>query len=370
MLPDSPKANALIYLAAFCIVIAGLKEARDIVLQVLIAGFVAIAIAPPIFYLKRKGVPFVLGLSLVVALFLAVVGFMAGVVGSSINDFTAELPTYEERGREALIEVASLFSSFGLNLAWEESVTELVDPGRVMGWAGGLFAGLGAVLANSFLILVMVVFLLLEASTLPAKLQAVFGEQSKALDRFQNLAESINRYLVIKTWVSLVTGILAAGLCSAFGLDFALLWGLLAFLLNYIPNVGSILAGVPPVLLAVVQLGVFEATVIFAGYSLINNILGNFVEPRFMGKGLGLSAFAVIVSLIFWGWVLGPVGMLLSIPLTMAVKIAMEARPETLWIAVLLGPGTAAEERVEEMKSSGEIIVPPAPGSPVRQNPL
>lgn len=360
MLPDSPRANALIYLAAFCIVIAGLKEARDIVLQVLIAGFAAIAIAPPIFYLKRRGLPFILGLTLVVALFLGSVGFMAGVVGSSINDFTAQLPLYEQRGREALTEVAELLAGFGMTPAWDESISELMNPGRVMGWVGGLFTGLGAVLANSFLILIMVVFLLLEASTLPAKLQAVFGEQSRALERFQNLAASINHYLVIKTWVSLLTGVLAAGLCFAFGLDFALLWGLLAFLLNYIPNVGSILAAGPPVLLAIVQLGAFEAVIILAGYLLINNVLGNFVEPRFMGKGLGLSAFAVIVSLIFWGWVLGPVGMLLSIPLTMAVKIAMEARQETQWIAVLLGPGAAAEERLEEMMSSGEIDAIPA----------
>lgn len=354
MLPDSPRANALIYLAAFCIVIAGLKEARDIVLQVLIAGFIAIAIAPPIFYLQRKGVPFILGLTLVVAVFLGVVGFMAGVVGSSITDFTEQLPLYEERGREALSEAVGWLSALGYTLPVEQTVLELLDAGQMMGWVGTLFAGLGAILANSFLILIMVIFLLLEAWTLPAKLQAVFGEQSRALDRFHNLAESINRYLVIKTWISLVTGGLAAGLCFAFGLDFALLWGLLAFLLNYIPNVGSILAAVPPVLLAIVQLGAFESGVILAGYLVINNGLGNFVEPRFMGKGLGLSAFAVIVSLIFWGWVLGPVGMLLSIPLTMAVKIAMEAREDTLWIAVLLGPGAAAEERLEDMRS-GEM---------------
>jgi len=358
MLPDSPRANALIYLAAFCIVIAGLKEARDIVLQVLVAGIIAISIAPPIFYLQRKGVPFVLGLILVMAVFLGGVGFIAGVVGSSINDFTAQLPLYQQRGREALSEAVGWLSALGYDLPLERTVLELLDAGQMMGWVGTLFAGMGAILANSFLILIMVIFLLLEAWTLPAKLQAVFGEQSRALDRFHSLAESINRYLVIKTWISLVTGAVAAGICFAFGLDFALLWGLLAFLLNYIPNIGSILAGIPPVLLAVVQLGAFEAGVILTGYAVLNNVLGNFVEPRLMGKGLGLSAFAVIVSLVFWGWVLGPVGMLLSIPLTMAVKIAMEARQETLWIAVLLGPGAAAEERLEELKS-GEVEATP-----------
>ncbi|MBI1356363.1 MAG: AI-2E family transporter [Acidobacteria bacterium] len=361
-LPDSPKANVLIYLAAFCVVIAGLKEARDIVLQVLIAGFAAIAVAPPIFYLKSRGVPFVLSLILVMALLLGIVGFMAGVVGSSINDFTDQLPMYEDRGREAIGQIVEVLHRFGVNVAVDEAIAGLFDPGQMMGWVGGLFAGLGSVLANSFLIFIMAIFLLLEASTFPTKLQAAFGDQNRVVERFQNLGSSINHYLVIKTWASLATGGLAAGLCFAFGLDFALLWGLLAFLLNYVPNVGSVVAGVPPVLLAIVQLGLLKASLILVGYILINNILGNFIEPRFMGKGLGLSTFAVLVSLVFWGWVLGPVGMLLSIPLTMAVKIAMEGRPETLWIAVLLGPGADAEVRLERMQS-GEIEALPTDGS-------
>ena len=167
---------------------------------------------------------------------------------------------------------------------------------------------------------------------------------------------------MIKTWVSLATGALAAVLCYV-GLDFALLWGLLAFLLNYIPNIGSIVAGLPPLLLAIVQLGPLEATLIAAGYLAINNILGNFIEPRFMGQGLGLSTFAVLVSLVFWGWVLGPVGMLLSIPLTMAVKIAMEGRPETLWIAIMLGSGADIEERVGS-RPSGETEALERPAEP------
>ena len=340
---SQPKVGILIQLAAFVVVIAGLKAAQDIVLQILVAGFIAVAVAPPIFLLQRKGLPFPLALGLVMAAVIAVFGTMAGVVGASVNDFTDQLPVYENRVRVGITQATSLLSDYGVELALEQEVKDLLDPGKVMSLAAGLFTGLGGLLANSFLIVIMVIFLLLEVSTFPTKLQVAFRDRGKTMFRFKQLGASVNHYLVIKTWVSLLTGAIAGVVCWAVGVDFALLWGLLAFLLNYVPNIGSIIAAVPPVLLAMVQLGPGSALVILVAYMLINNILGNFVEPRFMGEGLGLSTFAVLLSLIFWGWVLGPVGMLLSIPLTMAVKIAMEEQPSTRWLALMLGSGAQAE---------------------------
>ncbi|MCB1018564.1 MAG: AI-2E family transporter [Acidobacteria bacterium] len=343
MATPQPKVSVLIQLAAFVVVVAGLKAAQDIVLMILAAGFIAVAVAPPIFLLQRKGVPFLFALALVMAAVIGIFGTMAGVVGASVNDFTEQLPVYQTRVRDGIDQLTSLLSNYNLQLALEKEARDLLDPGQVMSLAAGLFAGLGGLLANSFLIFIMVIFLLLEASTFPTKLQAAFHDRGKAMGRFKQLGASVNHYLAIKTWVSLVTGLIAGLLCWAIGVDFALLWGLLAFLLNYVPNIGSVIAAVPPVLLALVQLGSGAAFAVLVGYVLINNILGNFVEPRFMGEGLGLSAFAVLLSLVFWGWVLGPVGMLLSIPLTMAVKIAMEEHPDTRWLALMLGSGAEAE---------------------------
>ncbi len=274
---------------------------------------------------------------------IAIFGTMAGVVGASANNFSQQLPTYEARVQEGIEHTQSFLSGYGVELAVEQQIRDLIDPTQVMSLAAGLFTGLGGLLANSFLIFIMVIFLLLEVSTIPTKMQVAFRDRGKAVGRFKQLGSSINHYLVIKTWISLLTGVVAGVLCWAIGVDFALLWGLLAFLLNYVPNIGSIIAAVPPVLLALVQLGPGRALAVLIGYVLINNILGNFVEPRFMGEGLGLSAFAVLLSLVFWGWVLGPVGMLLSIPLTMAVKIGMEEHTSTRWLALLLGSGAAAE---------------------------
>ena len=131
-------------------------------------------------------------------------------------------------------------------------------------------------------------------------------------------------------------------LLALIGVDYPVLWGALAFLLNFIPNIGSIIAAVPPVLLALIQLGVAQAALVAGGFLVINMAIGNFLEPRYMGQGLGLSTLVVFLSLVFWGWVLGPVGMLLSVPLTIAVKIALEVRPDTRWMAIMLGSVTDA----------------------------
>ena len=337
------KVGVLIQLAAFVIVVAGLKAAQDIVLMILAAGFIAVAVAPPIFFLERKGLPFLLALGLVMAAVIAIFGTVAGVVAASVQDFTAQLPIYEERVRDGIARATSFLSGYGVELALEQEAKDMLDPGKVMTLAAGLFAGLGGLLANSLLIVIMVIFLLLEASTFPTKLQVAFRDRGKTLGRFRHLGASVNRYLVIKTWISLSNGLANGILCWAVGVDFPLLWGMLAFLLNYVPNIGSLIAAIPPVLLALVQLGPGSALAIAVGYILVENVLGNFVEPRFMGEGLGLSAFAIVLSLVFWGWVLGPVGMLLSIPLTMGVKIAMEEQPDMRWLALMLGSGAAAE---------------------------
>jgi predicted PurR-regulated permease PerM len=148
----------------------------------------------------------------------------------------------------------------------------------------------------------------------------------------------MKRYVVIQTGVSLVTGILIGSWLAILGVDFPVLWGLMAFLLNFIPNLGSIIAAIPAILLTLVQLGMGHAALAAAGYVVISFMIGNVVQPRLMGRGLGLSTLVVFLSLLFWGSLLGLVGMVLSVPITMAFKIAFESNESTRWIAVLLGP--------------------------------
>jgi len=176
----------------------------------------------------------------------------------------------------------------------------------------------------------------LEASGFPQKLQAMLGGP-ESLTGFNSFTESLNRFVAIKTLLSMATGVAAWILLVALGVDFPLLWGLLAFLLNFVPNIGSIIAAIPAVLLAWVQLGTSFAIMACIGYVAINITVGVILEPRLMGRGLGLSPLIVFVSLVFWGWILGPVGMLLSVPLTMILKMALEYHDDTQWLAIMLG---------------------------------
>jgi predicted PurR-regulated permease PerM len=217
-----------------------------------------------------------------------------------------------------------------------------------MNLATSVVAGLGSVFGQFFLIFFTVVFLLLEGSSLPGKLNAALENSDATLARFTEFAQTVQRYLAIKTVVSLITGLIVTVWVYVLGLDFPILWGIVAFLFNYVPNIGSIIAAVPAVLLALVQFGIGKALVVALGYIVVNVIMGNFVEPRVMGRGLGLSPLVVFLSLIFWGWLFGPVGMLLSVPLTMIVKIAFQHSPEMRWLAVLLGPPISESTKAED----------------------
>jgi predicted PurR-regulated permease PerM len=187
--------------------------------------------------------------------------------------------------------------------------------------------------------------ILLEVSAISAKIRAAFRDPERQFARLDRITENVRRYLAVKTLFSLVTGVAVAVWLGILGVDYALLWGLLAFLLNYIPNIGSIIAAVPALILAFLQMGFGGALITAIGYLLVNVVMGNFIEPRVMGARVGLSTLVVFLSLVFWGWVLGPVGMLLSVPLTMILKIVLEETEETRWIAVLLGPKPSPAER-------------------------
>jgi predicted PurR-regulated permease PerM len=192
------------------------------------------------------------------------------------------------------------------------------------------------VLSDGLVIGFTLIFMLLEAAELPRKLRAISGGTDSMATRFESVQHSVRRYVSIKSRICLVNGILVALWVWWMGVDFPLLWGLLAFLFNYIPNIGSFIAAIPAVVLALIQYGWGAAASVGAGYIVIDMVLGSIIEPRIMGRGLGLSPLVVFVSLIFWGWVLGPVGMLFSVPLTMLVKIALDHSEDLRWVGVLL----------------------------------
>jgi predicted PurR-regulated permease PerM len=213
-----------------------------------------------------------------------------------------------------------------------------------MSWTASLFAGLGSALSGIVMILLTVAFILLEAASFPAKLRAMLGHPRQVFPQFTRFVDDIERYMVLKTIISLATGISLWLWLSFLEVDFPILWGFLAFLLNYIPNVGSIVASVPPILLALIQSGLGTAALVTVGFLVVNFILGNVIDTMLMGAKLGLSNLVVLLSLVLWGGLLGPVGMVLCIPLTMTLKFACENNTDTIWIAVLLGQEVPAKK--------------------------
>ena len=224
-----------------------------------------------------------------------------------------------------------------------KSMGDMIDPGFAMGLAAGILNSLREVLTKYLPDHFTMIFILLEAGTAKTKFQAAFGKSAESLRGARDFMQNLGRYLGIKTVVSLATGMCAGLLTWTLHVDFPLLWAMFAFLLNYVPTIGSIIAAVPAVLLALIQIGPGAAGATAVGFIGINIVFGNFLEPRLMGYGVGISPLVVFVGLIAWGWIFGPVGMLLSVPLTMTLKMALENDERTRWVAILLGSERDAE---------------------------
>lgn len=343
----SNSVRFMVIAASFVIVVAGMRAAQSILVPFLLSVFIAVITSPLLFWFHRRRVPMGISLLLVICIILGAGFLVLLLVGSSLTDFSDALPLYQSRLQEKTAAILTLMKRVGVDIS-DKWALEYVDPGAAMGVASKLLTGLGNVLSNAFLILLTVIFILLEAASFPSKLQSAFGASRTSMAYFENFITNINQYMAIKTWISLGTGILVTIWLLVLGVDYPFLWGVLAFLFNYVPNIGSIIAAFPAVLLALIQLGTVNALLTAVGYAVINVLVGSVIEPRFMGRGLGLSTLVVFLSLVFWGWILGPVGMLLSIPLTMALKIALSSSKETQWISILLGTGPLPQAGVKK----------------------
>lgn len=328
-------SSVILVAAALVIVIAGIKSSASILIPFLLSGFIAVLSTPLMNWMTQRRVPQFIALLIIISGFILIGTLLVTFVGSTINAFYQDMPLYENKLQALTTQTIDQLQSYGIEVS-NDALKEYINPGAAISMVGNVFNGLGNVLTNTFLILFTVAFMLLETSSFPQKLRKAFGENTQTLEHFGRFSQLVQKYLVIKTLVSVMTGVSIGIALMIIGVDYALMWALVAFMLNYIPTIGSIIAAVPAVLVALIQLGVGEAAITATVYVVANTFYGNIVEPRMMGRSLGLSTLVVFLSLVFWGWTLGSVGMLLSIPLTMVVKIALETSPQTKWVATLL----------------------------------
>ncbi|MBU3950971.1 MAG: AI-2E family transporter [Proteobacteria bacterium] len=343
--------GSLMGCAAFVIVVAGMKAAAVLVVPFLLAAFLAIICAPPLFWMQKKGIPSLGGILILMLCAIGAQVVLVTLVSSSIADFSNNLAFYQERLMSLIHESLGVLSRYGIDVE-AEKLTQILNPGHILKLAANTLNSLGGVLTNTFFVFLTFIFILSEAAGFPNKLRALSSDRDVDLDQYTQISDGVNRYLGIKTLTSLATGVAIALWLVVQGVDYPVMWGVFAFLFNYIPNIGSIIAAVPAILLALVQLGAAPAAFAGLGFLIINAVVGNVIEPRIMGQGTGLSALVVFLSLAFWGWVLGPVGMLLSVPLTMAAKIALGGRESTRWLSVLLGSNKDAAAFLEEKKNT------------------
>ena len=336
---SSTGTRVLLVLAALVIVIAGLKAASALIVPLLMALFIAIITLPFMLWLTGKGAPKWAALGLILLVLASVILTVGSLISSSVDQFSALLPTYENKLRTTITLLSDWAARHQLTRFTGGEFT-IVDPKAAARIIGGLVGSVGRIVGDSLLIFFTVMFLLVEASTIPNKIRAILSDPDTTLERLSEFLSAVKQYLVIKSLTSLITGVVVTAWLFFLGVDFAVLWGSIAFFMNFVPFVGSIIAAVPVVFLAFLDAGVQDALLVAAGFLAINLVVGNLIEPRFMGRGLGLSTLVVFLSLLFWGWVFGPVGMFLSVPLTMLIKIALESDPRSRWIAILLSSGT------------------------------
>ena len=341
----------LVAAACIVIVIAGLRAAAALVLPFLIAVFLAVVNVPLMNWLVRQRVPKPLAVLLTILIVASVIGILVALIAQSVNQLTEVIPRYRARVGELGTSLTELGRTLGLPVeAWTEQLQSVtfaafgtVDTVGVL--IGNTVRTIGAFLSNAFLVFLTVVFILFEAAGFTTKIKLAFGAGQDPFGHLGRISAQIQTYLVAKATVGAATGILIGIWVAIMGLDFPLLWGVVAFMFNFIPTLGSIFAAIPAVLLAVLQLGPGPALIIAAGYLVVNIAFGNVIEPTLLGRRLGLSTLVVFVSLVFWGWVWGPVGMLFSVPLTMVVKIALENTADLRWLAVMLDANPAVSAR-------------------------
>lgn len=345
---SSRMRDSVLTVAGIVIILFATQTAQSLVVPFLLSLFISIVITVPVGWLQKHGLSTLFSVGVVLAATLFFEMGVAALLGKSIAQFNQAMPEYQARLSTVITGFIRWLGTYDIDLS-DSGISEALNPSLILNFANSFMSGLGNVLSNLLLIMFTVFFMLLESRHLPVKLQEIDKTNSGALlEKCTTILDSTKQYIALKTLTSLLTGVLITIGLSLIGLDFASLWGFLAFVLNFIPNIGSILAAAPAVLLACLQLAPIEIALVIGLYLLVNMVIGNVIEPTVMGQKVGLSTLAVFLSLIFWGWLLGPAGMLLSIPLTMVIKYTAQANDQTRWLAILLASPPATEEEEEK----------------------
>jgi predicted PurR-regulated permease PerM len=333
-----------------------LRSAAPFVNSLFLGLIIVLSVTPVLYGLRKRGVPgwlaFIITLLVVAAVFLGLVLILIGAV----SQFVSAIPTYVDKIDQAMGTLQSTLASLGLEVLEIEiaAILDFLDFGSLLSLTGDFLSGLVGTLSDVVLIALIIIFLLVDALGIPAKMARHIRAGNPIVERFSRYSVNVRRYVGITTIVGLVTGILDTIVFIIIGVDFAVLWGILAFLMSYIPTIGFWIALIPPVILATLEFGFLTGLVVFLAIVVINGFAENVVKPKYMGEGLDLSPFVVVFSVIFWAAVLGSLGTILAVPLTMAFRIlVLEADERNSWIIDLMGD--AKKHSIATEQGDGDV---------------
>ncbi len=340
-------SGLLFALACATIVLYGMRYSRSILAPIFLAMFVVMGLSPILQWLKRRGMPAWVALLIVLVGFLVVAALVVGIIATSLGQINTKVPVYQENLTRIASDLQTWFADRGVDIS---GITgNVLRPDKVIGWVTSSVRLLISLLSNAFLMVLIVAFMIAEVYSFPRKLQDDLLLGPRLGQAFYNFATVTRTFLFTLTWLNILTAIFAGIVYYAFGVDFALLWALMFFLLSFIPNIGFVLAVIPPFFVTLLEYGFTRAAIVVAIVIVINGFVNNAIAPRFMGQRTGLSALAVFLSFVLWAWVLGPVGALMSVPLMLMVKLLFfESYESTRALSTFISPSASKKRNEDE----------------------
>jgi len=333
----------LIGLAALTLIFLGIQAAADIVNTIFLAIVFAIVFAPLLPWLVSKGAPNWLAFVIVIAIIGASIGGLILLIAVAGSRFISALPTYRDAYEQQTSELSAWLQGYGIDLS-ASILSSIFDPTKLINTIVNLFSSIGNVFVSVVFMVIVLAYMLLEANRFPRKLRKEYGHHLTFMANLDRFNYDVRRFMIINTAMGALIGILDVILFLILGVPFPILWGVISFLFNYIPTIGFWLALIPPFILTWLSVGPEAALIVFLGYWFINGGIQNFVQPKVMGDGVDLSPLVVFVSFLIWASVLGPVGAIMAVPLTLFVKdLILSNTEETRGLAFLFGASQAEE---------------------------
>jgi AI-2 transport protein TqsA len=346
-------------LAAAFIVIAGLRVASGLVGPIFLALVLTIAVHPARRWLQRMKVPgWLASLVCLVLVYALLIGLSITLVAATAR-FATLLPTYQDQFDSVVNDVGSWLKSFGVGETQVKQLLDAVDFGQVISWFGGLLGSLLGLASNLVFILTLVLFLAMDAATFPALLAGAPESRGPLVNALADFAAGTRSYLIVSTVFGFVVAVIDTGALALLGIPVPILWGLLAFITNYIPNIGFVIGLVPPAILGLLEGGWSLCIGVIVVYSLVNVIIQTVIQPRFVGDAVGLSTTLTFLSLVFWSWTLGAIGALLAIPLSLLAKaLLVDVDPRSRWLTPLIANKAGPPEPGLDDASAADPVQP------------